>query len=254
MSQPVRNAWNVLFNNIYKQVPRTLGTLTGYRPEWKDNSKKRTSNVYNNVELLEVWKMLNEAPSDQRDAFRLDLITIGRQVMGNYFLDVKMEFDRMAQAKDCYALKACGEKMKEILNDLDKLNAFHPFCSLDKWIDDARKMGDTPQLKDYYEKNARNLISTWGGSLNDYASRSWAGLISDYYAKRWELYINTVIKAVETGVEVDQKQLENELKEIEENWVNTTVKSSSRQGAHLTTDGLLSFSTFLFSKYQRLVK
>ena len=36
----------------------------------------------------------------------------------------------MAQAKDCYALKAC---MKEILNDLDKLNAY-PFCSLDKWI------------------------------------------------------------------------------------------------------------------------
>ena len=28
------------------------------------------------------------------------------------------------------ALKACGEKMKEILNDLDKLNAFHPYCSL----------------------------------------------------------------------------------------------------------------------------
>ncbi len=53
--------------------------------------------------------------------------------------------------------------MKEILNDLDKLNAFHPYCSLDKWIEDARKMGDSPQLKDYYEKNARNLITTWGG-------------------------------------------------------------------------------------------
>ena len=58
-----------------------------------------------------------------------------------------------------------------------------------------------PQLKDYYEKNARNLITTWGGSLNDYASRSWAGLISDYYAKRWEVYINTFIKAVGEGVD-----------------------------------------------------
>ena len=75
----------------------------------------------------EVWKMLNEAPSDQRDAFRLDLITIGRQVMGNYFLDVKMEFDRMAQAKDCYALKACGEKMKEIFNDLDRTECLSSF-------------------------------------------------------------------------------------------------------------------------------
>ena len=160
----------------------------------------------------------------------------------------------MVEAKDYQALKACGEKMKEILNDLDKLNAFHPYCSLDKWIDDARKMGDSPQLKDYYEKNARNLITTWGGSLNDYASRSWAGLISDYYAKRWEVYIDTFIKAVGEDVEVDQKQLEDELKEIEEGWVNATDRKDTRKDVHSTTDGLLSFSTFLFSKYQRLVK
>ena len=254
VSQPVRNAWKRLFNDIYAQVPRTLGTLPGYRPALNKNSEKRTSNVYSNVELLEVWRKLNEAPSDRRDAFRLDLITVGRQVLGNYFLDVKMEFDRMVEAKDYQALKACGEKMKEILNDLDKLNAFHPYCSLDKWIDDARKMGDSPQLKDYYEKNARNLITTWGGSLNDYASRSWAGLISDYYAKRWEVYINTFIKAAEKGVEVDQKQLEDELKDIEEGWVNATDRKDVRKDIHSATDGLLSFSTFLFSKYQRLVK
>ena len=254
VSQPVRDAWKRLFNDIYAQVPRTLGTLPGYRPALNKNSEKRTSNVYSNVELLEVWRKLNEAPSDRRDAFRLDLITVGRQVLGNYFLDVKMEFDRMVEAKDYQALKACGEKMKEILNDLDKLNAFHPYCSLDKWIDDARKMGDSPQLKDYYEKNARNLITTWGGSLNDYASRSWAGLISDYYAKRWEVYIDTFIKAVGEGVEVDQKQLEDELKEIEEGWVNATDRKDTRKDVHSTTDGLLSFSTFLFSKYQRLVK
>ena len=217
VSQSVRDAWKRLFNDIYVQVPRTLGTLPGYRPALNRNSEKRTSNVYSNVELLEVWRKLNEAPSDRRDAFRLDLITVGRQVLGNYFLDVKVEFDRMVEAKDHQALKACGEKMKEILNDLDKLNAFHPYCSLDKWIDDARKMGDSPQLKDYYEKNARNLITTWGGSLNDYASRSWAGLISDYYAKRWEVYIDTFIKAVGEGVEVDQKQLEDELKEMTDN-------------------------------------
>ena len=254
VSQSVRDAWKRLFNDIYVQVPRTLGTLPGYRPALNKNSEKRTSNVYSNVELLEVWRKLNEAPSDRRDALRLDLITVGRQVLGNYFLDVKMEFDRMVEAKDYQALKACGEKMKEILNDLDKLNAFHPYCSLDKWIDDARKMGDSPQLKDYYEKNARNLITTWGGSLNDYASRSWAGLIRDYYAKRWEMYINTFIKAAEKGVEVDQKQLEDELKEIEEGWVNATDRKDVRKDVHSTTDGLLSFSTFLFSKYQRLVK
>ena len=101
--------------------------------------------MYSNVELLEVWRKLNEAPSDRRDAFRLDLITVGRQVLGNYFDCVIVEFDRMVEAKDHQALKACGEKMKEILNDfLDKLNAFHPYCSLDKWIDDAPEVGILP--------------------------------------------------------------------------------------------------------------
>lgn len=53
---------------------------------------------------------------------------------------------------------------------------------------------------------------------------------------------------------VDQKQLEDELKEIEEGWVNATDRKDVRKDVHSTTDGLLSFSTFLFSKYQRLVK
>lgn len=54
VSQPVRDAWKRLFNDIYAQVPRTLGTLPGYRPALNKNSEKRTSNVYSNVELLEV--------------------------------------------------------------------------------------------------------------------------------------------------------------------------------------------------------
>ena len=48
--------------------------------------------------------------------------------------------------------------------------------------------------------------------------------------------------------------LEDELKEIEEGWVNATDRKDVRKDIHSATDGLLSFSTFLFSKYQRLVK
>ena len=47
---------------------------------------------------------------------------------------------------------------------------------------------------------------------------------------------------------------EKKLKEIEEGWVNATDRKDTRKDVHSTTDGLLSFSTFLFSKYQRLVK
>lgn len=32
VSQPVREAWDILFNQIYVQVPKTLGVLPNYRP------------------------------------------------------------------------------------------------------------------------------------------------------------------------------------------------------------------------------
>lgn len=248
-SESVRDAWKILFNDIHVQVPRSLGTLPGYRPDFKKNSDRRTSNDYKNAELLKVWAKLLDAPSANRDAFRLDLITVGRQVLGNYFLDIKKEFDLTYEAKDLAGLKARGEKLREILNDIDNLNAFHPHCSLDKWIADARAMGDTPELKNYYEKNARNLITTWGGRLNDYASRSWAGLTSDYYAKRWNIYINSLVEALEKGTDFDTEKLENDIKQIEESWVNSTniIKVDSK-------GDLLEYSKYLFNKYNPSIK
>ena len=50
------------------------------------------------------------------------------------------------------------------------------------------------------------------------------------------------------------EETKEQLKEIEEGWVNATDRKDTRKDVHSTTDGLLSFSTFLFSKYQRLVK
>lgn len=60
-------------------------------------------------------------------------------------------------------------------------------------------MGHDAASKNYYEMNARSLITIWGDSyhLTDYANRSWAGLTNQYYSVRWDRFINEVIKAVE---------------------------------------------------------
>ena len=124
--------------------------------------------------------------------------------------------------------------MREILSDLELLNSFHNRASLDKWIEDARSLGDTDELKNYYEKNARNLITTWGGSLNDYASRTWAGLLNDYYARRWEIYFDAVIGAAEK--ELDKDELKSRLATFEQEWVeSTTPVCIERNGTLLDT-------------------
>lgn len=236
VSESAREAWQILFEDVFVQVPRTLGILPGYRPKLGDNYNKRTSNEYDNATLLRVWELLLEVPSCDRDAFEIDVIMTGRQLLGNYFLGVKKEFDGFYKKRNVPGLKEKASEMREILSDLELLNSFHNRASLDKWIEDARSLGDTDELKNYYEKNARNLITTWGGSLNDYASRTWAGLLNDYYARRWEIYFDAVIGAAEKGIELDKDELKSRLATFEQEWVDSTTPIQiHREGSLLDT-------------------
>ena len=69
--------------------------------------------------------------------------------------------------------------------DLDRVLASHPNLRLENWIGFARAWGTTPELADYYEHNAKRLITIWGPPVDDYSARIWSGLIRDYYLPRW---------------------------------------------------------------------
>ena len=245
VSEPLREAWNILFNQVYVQVPTTLGILSDFRPAMKRTVFYSTATDYPNTVLLQAWKQLLQVPDCTRDALRLDIITVGRQLLGNYFLTIKEEFDRMYGQKDLQALKMKAAEMRKLLDELEQLTAFHSHTSVAGWLSDARAYGDTPELKDYYEKNARNLITTWGGSLNDYANRTWAGLVSHYYAKRWDMYLDAVISAVEENREFSQDELDERMTVFEESWVQSTHPIVTTPG-----DDLLDYARSLLSKYE----
>ena len=154
---------------------------------------------YNPRDMLAVWDALLEQERVATDAMAIDLIWVGRQLLGDLFLIEKQAFDKAYQEKDKKAFYAHSDIMFELLSDLDCLNSHHPHATLAHWLQQARDLGNTTQLKDYYEMNARRLITTWGGSLNDYACRNWNGLMWDYYTKRWENYIRGVTVAVITS-------------------------------------------------------
>ena len=74
-------------------------------------------------------------------------------------------------------------------------------------IEAARAVGMSGAESDYYERNARNILTTWGDrdqSLNDYANRTWAGLVATYYKPRWELFCDAVLEAVESDEPFDE--------------------------------------------------
>ena len=98
----------------------------------------------------------------------------------------------------------------DIMENIDRLLASHPNWRLQKWTDFAKKWGDTPEERRYYEADARRLITTWGGIVNDYAAKTWSGLIRDYYVPRWRLYY----EAKKAGKTFD-------MLEWEEEWINS---------------------------------
>jgi len=71
---------------------------------------------------------------------------------------------------------------------MDELTGTRHEFLLGRWIRDARAWGDDPAEADYYEHNARQIITAWGGKLRDYARREWNGLLRDYYLQRWEVW------------------------------------------------------------------
>ena len=93
---------------------------------------------------------------------------------------------------------------------------------LDTWLQQARDLGSTPALRDYYEMNARRLITTWGGHLDNYACRNWNGLMWDYYDKMWEIYIREITVGIISGQDFDNDKMRAGINKFQERWVTST--------------------------------
>jgi alpha-N-acetylglucosaminidase len=100
--------------------------------------------------------------------------------------------------------QACDRAM-QLLYDADRLLESHPLDRLQRWTDFARAHGSTDTERDYYESNARRIVTVWGPPINDYSARIWSGLIRDYYAPRMQQIFN----ATKTGKHFDRAAWEN---------------------------------------------
>lgn len=235
ISPNARKAWEILANKVYIQPAQVgQGTLTNARPTLKGNGEWTTKPTieYLPKDLINAWELLLSAKESKRDTYKFDLVNIGRQVLGNYYNYVRDQFTMAYEVGDISTMKNRGNKMREILSDLDNLISCHSTFSLKKWINDARDMGHDSASKDYYEKNARSLITIWGDSyhLSDYANRSLAGFTSQYYARRWDCFIKGVIEAFEKKEAFDEKAFFNQSLIFENEWIEPTNKLKYNEG------------------------
>lgn len=231
----VRQAWQVLYENIYSKLPRLFGSTLNFKPTlagrgYWDTYMKGYAFTFPPKEEFQAWELLLKAEDKSRDALQYDIVNVGRQALSDYFIIIHREFTDCYYKKDLPGMKKNGERMIELLSDLDKLVATRKSLLLGHWIEDARLFGKDSVEADYYEQNARNILTTWGSkgsSLTDYSNRHWAGLINTYYTLRWEMFIDKVISSVEQGKEYDDSLLKDKFSEFEWNWALNKDKFQS---------------------------
>ena len=137
-----------------------------------------------------------------------------------------------------------SDLLYDLLFDLDALNSHHPHATLAQWLGQARDLGRSAAVKDYYEMKARRLITTWGGSLNDYACRNWSGLMGDYYAKRWQYYIDEAFRSVQAGEDYNDTARRQKTSQLQDSFAIST-----KPVPQPTCYDVLGFSQMLQMKY-----
>lgn len=222
----MRAAWKLLADSVYNKVSSPGQTVRiNQRPTMGDINEYRQYYVaptylYNNIMLLEVLDKLLAADSNTRTR-HFDVVNITRQLLGNYFSDLYADYVKAYREGDYETLHQIEKTMISILDDTDAILATESAFLVGRWIRDARAIGMTEEDKDYFESNARNIITTWGEEdalLNEYASRAWAGLTATYYAYRWKEFFKDVDAAIETGQPFDEKAYHERICKYEGQW------------------------------------
>lgn len=129
--------------------------------------------------------------------YRYDLADVCRQVMADR---ARRQLERCRAAfeqRDEVALrKECDVFLRQI-DDTAEILACSEYFLLGRYLEGARRRGQTDGDKAQIEKNLRCLLSTWkpqaGTLLDDYANREFSEMLSGYYKRRWEVYFNSCI-------------------------------------------------------------
>lgn len=225
----VAAAWQKLLPIVYNtEVSGVgLGNIIQSKPMLKGHGGFTWPAKYNYQSLANVFPQffLADSLSRSNPSYTRDLAILEKQVLVNLSASLRDSVSKAYYDKNEIGFKKYTRLFLSLCDDVEKVTATQHELLLGAWIKQARDFGATDAEKDYYEKNARLLITTWGGEGNvttDYAAKDWAGLISTYYKKRWMLFFDGLQKTIKTGAEPDMKAFEKERAAFDWKWVNTT--------------------------------
>ena len=207
--------WKDMADSIYLRGSFSEGPLVCGRPcdEGFQHWTVVNHTPYDPVTLERLWMRLQAHP----DASPADLVILETQVLGNRFAALRDDFVAACRAGQTDQAEDVGGQMKQLILEMDSLAGTRPEFRAEDWLDVASAWGKTPQEKQYFRDDAWKLLTIWGEApnLNDYANRVWSGLVRAYYLPRWELFIQTHLDALKTGIPYEAQAFDKACRELE---------------------------------------
>lgn len=207
----LQKAWNILLQTCYRSdgyQENEVGSAVAARPQMIPTKTGPCCIVkpYYDTKKFEQAVALFLSVSDdfkQSDGYQYDLCDITRQALSNRFYDEQLRFAAAYKAKDLETVKRIAKEQLELLDDMDKLLSHRKEFCFSRFICDAHALATDEQEKEYFDFNARTLVTQWGDirgktfALYDYAWREWSGLIKSYYRVRWSKFYERAVYCLE---------------------------------------------------------
>lgn len=232
----VQAAWQKVIPLVYNdQVSGVgVGNIIQAKPSLKGNPGYSRPSKYDYEALNRIFPMFLMASDKSRSnpAFLRDLTLLEKQIMVNLALNFRDSIALAYTAKNRKAFEKYTTLFLDLTDDEDKLTGTQHELLLGDWIAKARSFGKTAAEKNYYEKNARVLITTWGGEgsgLTNYAAKDWSGLISGLYKSRWVLFFNELRNTISTGAEPDMKAFDLKRAKLDWDWTSKNAETEQFQ-------------------------
>jgi alpha-N-acetylglucosaminidase len=221
----IEAAWTKLLPIIYNnQVSGVgLGNIIQSEPMLKGHGYYSSFSNYDYKSLaniLPVFLLANRV-SKSNPNYLKDLARLEKQVLVNLAVSLRDSVAKAYYAKDEKLFQKYTGLFISLCDDVDALVSTQHDLLLGDWIYKAREFGSTEAEKNYYEKDARVLITTWGGEDNvntDYAAKDWSGLISSYYKPRWKSFFIFLKRTINQGTEPDMKVFNKQRARFDWQW------------------------------------
>lgn len=227
-SDSVFKAWELLLESVYSTkywetrwwndragayllFKRPTATITEFKGNPGDKKKLK--------QALDILKV--EAKKyDKKNFIQYDLIDASRHYYSLSIDEDLVECVKAYQQKDITKGDQLFKKIEKQVLEIDKSMSGQPLNSLNYWVKSASEYGSTAEVSKLYVKNAKTLITLWGGEghLNDYASRSWQGMYKGFYWPRWKMFLTALKKTAVNNTPFDETKEREEIKNWEIKW------------------------------------